>query len=352
MTRLAFFAKSYNDSDFCSGGVKLNYLLAVELQKLGYHIDWFVNRVAFNSYKQFEVFELSKFDEHKQNYDLTISGIPEVVSDIVYVHDHSYLYRQEKMSNKFSHFFYRIFNFKKHKKRLEQYNKTKNAICKTNLVVSSSQVLKDDIVQNYGVNPVKLEIIPPPIENYEIKERKTNDIKVFGISTVGFVRKGGYLTLKAIRELKGKYNFKVKFIYPSSNFLVKFLVWLYGIKDYCEFVPTYKNMAEFYYSIDCLLMPSLIEPFGMVTTEALSTGCPVITGKHCGAADCIENGQNGFLYDGNKSYKNLAKTIEKMIVLDKDDLKQMQINARKSAQNMYLKDFVQKYEVLIKKLIK
>ena len=53
-------------------------------------------------------------------------------------------------------------------------------------------------------------------------------------------------------------------------------------------------------------MPSLIEPFGMVAAEALSVGCPVITAGHCGAADYIKNGVNGYLYEGNSS-ENLAE---------------------------------------------
>jgi alpha-maltose-1-phosphate synthase len=46
---------------------------------------------------------------------------------------------------------------------------------------------------------------------------------------------------------------------------------------------------------DVLLLPSLAEGFGLVITEALSRGLPVITTPHAGAADLMIDGREGFI---------------------------------------------------------
>jgi L-malate glycosyltransferase len=46
-----------------------------------------------------------------------------------------------------------------------------------------------------------------------------------------------------------------------------------------------------------LILPSYEEQFGIVATEALAAGIPVIISQNCGACDLISNGQNGFLID-------------------------------------------------------
>jgi alpha-maltose-1-phosphate synthase len=46
---------------------------------------------------------------------------------------------------------------------------------------------------------------------------------------------------------------------------------------------------------DVLVFPSIVEGFGLVITEALSRGLPVITTPHTGAADLMTDGRDGFI---------------------------------------------------------
>jgi len=46
---------------------------------------------------------------------------------------------------------------------------------------------------------------------------------------------------------------------------------------------------------DVLLFPTLFDGFGLVITEALSQGLPVITTAHSGAPECISDGVEGFI---------------------------------------------------------
>lgn len=335
MKEIAFITSTYASSNFYSGGIKLNYILLQQLKKFGCNITLFTSKKFLDKKNLFQkILLISDFQEYKEFFDLTISDKAIVATDITYIHDHSYLFRQKMMFSPALFYLYKIFNYKKHLKRLKDFKNTKKNICNTSKVIVSSNILKQDMIENYGVNPDNLIIIPPPIESYKKRERNSQDIYTFGISTTGFVRKGGYITLNAIRKLKKKgYQFKVKFIYPSKNFFIDFLIKIFRIKKYCEFVPLYKDMSDFYYSIDCLLMPSLIEPFGMVTSEALSTGCPVITASHCGASDIIEDGKNGFIFQfNNNPSEELAKKMEAILYLSyerKEKMKDYCINSVK-----------------------
>ena len=55
------------------------------------------------------------------------------------------------------------------------------------------------------------------------------------------------------------------------------------------------QLFEEYRRASVLVFPSLCDGFGMVVTEALAHGLPVITTSHVGAADLLEQGVNGFV---------------------------------------------------------
>ncbi|MCM1264991.1 MAG: glycosyltransferase family 4 protein [Candidatus Gastranaerophilales bacterium] len=344
--RIAFVTKIYTDSNFKSGGVKLNFLLLEKLYNYGYSIDLFTSKNTKINHNIFNnIYSIDEFNNLKENYEIILSDKAVVPSNITYIHDHSYPYRVTKMSGKISHFFYKIFNKKKHNKRLNEYIKTKENILQTDKIIVSSNVLKQDMIDNYNAKEEQLIILPPPIEKYPDSNREKHNPFVFGISAIGFNRKGGYILLKAIKQLKKiRQDFKVVFIYPSKNLGVTLTQKFYGIEKFCEIIPVQKDMNKFYNSIDCLLMPSIIEPFGMVASEALSTGCPVITGSHCGAADYIEDAQNGFTYDySKKSIKGLVKAMSKMIDMTATDLSNMSVFCKKSVEEQSEEIFVSKF---------
>ena len=55
------------------------------------------------------------------------------------------------------------------------------------------------------------------------------------------------------------------------------------------------ELKNIYSSSDVMVLPSLFDGWGMVVTEALACGCPVITTKNTGASDIIINGENGYV---------------------------------------------------------
>lgn len=63
---------------------------------------------------------------------------------------------------------------------------------------------------------------------------------------------------------------------------------------------------------DVLVFPSLFEGFGMVITEAMSQGTPVITTNRTAGPDFIEHGKNGWLVEAG-STEALRTSIEELV---------------------------------------
>lgn len=80
---------------------------------------------------------------------------------------------------------------------------------------------------------------------------------------------------------------------------------------------------------DVLVFPSLLEGFGLVITEALSQGLPVITTDHTCGSDILSEGMDGFVVP----IRDWEKIAERLELLDRDRalLAQMKVNAQATA---------------------
>ena len=149
---------------------------------------------------------------------------------------------------------------------------------------------------------------------------------------------------------KEKLKFKIKIIYDNykKNFFVNFLIQIFRLKDIIEFLPKQEDMNQFYQSIDYLVVPSLIEPFGMVATEAMKHYKPVICSSICGCCDFIKENYNGFIanYNSHKE-RNLFLALQKALYLDEKRYKEMGQSAYESVQFLSLENFVIEYSNLL-----
>jgi 1,2-diacylglycerol 3-alpha-glucosyltransferase len=59
-----------------------------------------------------------------------------------------------------------------------------------------------------------------------------------------------------------------------------------------------EELPRFYGFAGCFILPSILEPWGLVVNEAMASGLPVIVSNRCGsAADLVVPGVNGFVFD-------------------------------------------------------
>ena len=81
---------------------------------------------------------------------------------------------------------------------------------------------------------------------------------------------------------------------------------------------------------DLFAFPTYYEPFGMVITEAMASGLPVITSRSAGASEMITEGVSGLLLDQPADAGELARKIT--LLLSNEALrKDMGLQARPAA---------------------
>jgi glycosyltransferase involved in cell wall biosynthesis len=82
----------------------------------------------------------------------------------------------------------------------------------------------------------------------------------------------------------------------------------------CNWIPSlpHSEILRVMSEHDILVFPSLFEGFGLVITEAMSQGTPVITTNRTAGPDLIEHGKNGWLVEAG-STQALQETIEDIL---------------------------------------
>lgn len=58
---------------------------------------------------------------------------------------------------------------------------------------------------------------------------------------------------------------------------------------------SHEQLGELLSRVDCLVLPSRLESFGMVTVEALAAGVPAIVSDHAGSSEAIKEDENGWV---------------------------------------------------------
>lgn len=351
--KAAFIVAEYSENVFYGGGEKVNSYIIKELLNRDYEIDIYADVLhvkhndTINLYLKGKDFD-KNFDEIMKNYDLVFSTNIEYPSEITYSHSHSFLWKKRKAC-----IFLKKLYSKATRKKYKSFKIAFENAQKIPKIVISSNIIREDYLKNYKINSENLFVLPPGVDYREKDIRLPNREKfIFGLVGKSFTKKGAFLTLFSsfLLKLKTK-NFEVKIInrdyYKKKRFafLIDLVVKTLGISKYVEFMPLQDNMENFYKSIDCLLVPSLKEPFGLVVTEAMIYSKPVISGSLCGAADLIIDNENGMIADFSRLFKikPLADKMYKMMNLSNEEYISMAEKGYETVKDMSYEKFAKEY---------
>lgn len=111
---------------------------------------------------------------------------------------------------------------------------------------------------------------------------------------VGNLQKGAGAAIRAISLVPAA---KLVIVSGSDNSHEKKLCRKLGIVDRVIWVSKSREVEKLFAAADCFVFPTVYEPFGMVISEAMASGLPVVTSKGAGAADLVKDGESGLLVD-------------------------------------------------------
>ncbi|MDD3437496.1 MAG: glycosyltransferase family 4 protein [Candidatus Gastranaerophilales bacterium] len=275
-----------------------------------------------------------------ENYDYILS------SDILLpfannlIHSNSSKHKSKNGKNKFLQQVLKIYNAGKIK--LQEKN-----IPRDKAVFTVSESLKNDYLINFNLDKKKVFVCYPAVDDYsEFMPSAKKDIFTIGSMAGGGLNKGGYLLLFALKRLPKTSKLKARIIFPKFHkaLLFKTMINVLGLKDKIELLPKQANMQEYYKSIDCYVLPSLNEAFGLVVPEAASNFKPSIVSSTTGVRELIKDGENGFIFNRKKfPVKNLVdKLMEVENIYFNDNEKFMEIskNAHEISTKLDWKEFV------------
>lgn len=163
------------------------------------------------------------------------------------------------------------------------------------LVIVNSVLTRDSYVAE-GLDADKIHVIPlgaPPISNDPKQVRTANTLRIIWAGTFS-IRKGAHHLLAAWeRGALASCNVLLD-VFGTPTLPAKLLSNLPANIKFHGPIPQVELYAHFLQA-DLLVLPTLCDGFGMVITEAMAHGLPVLTTPNAGAAQFIKDGENGIL---------------------------------------------------------
>lgn len=185
-------------------------------------------------------------------------------------------------------------------------------------IIAVSDALRRDIEADGLPNPVT--VIPHGIDsgqfNVGVRPRFRSDMRrelhcadddvVF--LYVGDLRKGFSRALEAFTRTSGR----LVAVSRSDASEMRALAQKLGVADRVRFEPATPKIERWYAAGDVFVFPTQYDAFGMVITEAMACGLPVVTTACAGAADLIEDGRTGFIVDNPSEVARLAEVMDQL----------------------------------------
>jgi len=253
------------------------------------------------------------------------------------------LFIKKSFSTKIAKFLYK-FSQKKATKVFFQNNDDLNLFIENKLINAS----KVQVIPGSGVDTSRF------IPNVDKKEDSSFEFLFIGRLLYD---KGIREYVDAVRLLKNKYP-TVKFnilgpLYENNATAITQETLDTWIKNNeIIYLGQTDNVEEVMKIANCVVLPSYREGLSKVLIEASSMGLPIVTTNVPGCRDVVIDNETGFLCEVKNS-EDLAKKMEKMLLLSVEERKEMGDKARKRAIAVFDEQIIiQHYKNAINEIVK
>tara|TARA_B110000008_G_scaffold258650_1_gene277809 strand:+ start:2882 stop:3937 length:1056 start_codon:yes stop_codon:yes gene_type:complete len=224
-------------------------------------------------------------------------------------------------------------------------------------IIAISEMVKNNIIDVYGVKEDKIHVIYNGIElknyNYQISYEKLNqefsiskEIPIILFVGSGFKRKGVEEFLYIISKLENK-NFLAFVIGKEKKIdFYKNLAKSLKVNSKVIFTGPREDVDDFFTISDIFLFPTHYEPFGSVMLEAMNLKNAVFTTKQCGASELLES---EYVMKNPADYRVINKIDE--LLFNNKSLNQVKEKNRNISKNFSLQKNLQQTLKLIDEVI-
>ena len=220
-------------------------------------------------------------------------------------------------------------------------------IKETDVGIASGKHPADNML-NEGAKRVEIIPLGCDIPDKDKIKEFPNEFRIGYIGACG-PDKGLFYLIKAWEKLNYRDGSKLIFAGPNTEKILPNFIRQHVKTGNYNVLGYMNNIADFYNSISVYVQPSATEAFGMEVPEVLSYGRPVICSDGAGAADCITDGEDGFIVPAMNS-----EAIADKIQYFKDNPKEiirMGVNARVKSLNYIWENTKDKYIDLWRSLL-
>ncbi len=180
---------------------------------------------------------------------------------------------------------------------------------KADVLVACSNSIREHLINEFQINERRIKVIfncVDPME-FEFTQSKTELINSLGIplnkfiigyiGRLNFNEKGIDILLEAFRDLSKSHKNLFLLLVGNGTDENKIKEFITKNKLSVKMMNSKEDIFNYYQLLDLFILPSRIEPFGIVILEAGISRIPFIGSKVDGIAELIEDQTNGLLFE-------------------------------------------------------
>jgi glycosyltransferase involved in cell wall biosynthesis len=233
---------------------------------------------------------------------------------------------------------------------------------KADILIACSNAIKKHLIGNFNLSEYRINVIynsvDPAVSNISVDMQKLKtelginpeDFVIGFVGRINFNEKGIDVLIEAFNQLS-KSNLQIHLLIIGNGSDQK------EVNNYCNesklkvtLLSSKENIFDFYNLMDIVVLPSRIEPFGIVVIEVGLMQKPLIGSNVDGIAELIEFEKDGLLFEvGNSG--DLKKQIAR-IVKDNDLANKLAKNLNKKVlESFTVQRIIPQYEKLYRSIL-
>jgi UDP-glucose:(heptosyl)LPS alpha-1,3-glucosyltransferase len=235
-----------------------------------------------------------------------------------------------------------------HNKQSDLSSKATLAFEKYNLkkakhIIAMSKAVKESIIECYGIPAENITVIYDGVslKQFDVEKKRAFRAEIrnlYGIDEKEvlllfagnpFSRKGLEFLIRALPSFSGR---RIRLLVLGKGDISPYMKIAeeLGVAGKIVYAGFTTEIHKYFAASDIFVFPTLYEPFGLVITEAMASGLPVVTSACAGAAELIEDGKEGLLLKDPKDSRELVEKIK--LLFNKEAAQRMGVAARKKAE--------------------